>query len=75
MAHYRISILENRGGISYGVDAICPSDSAALAHARTLLDSTEKAEVWRGERLVGRTSGDDPPRATDTFGSLKIELG
>jgi len=56
------------------MEAIRASDAAALAHAHTLLAPTEKAEVWRGERLVGRTSGDDPPRASDTFGALKIML-
>ena len=56
MADYRIDLLNGSGQVVQQSNAKCADDRQAYALARRLLGFGEHAEVWSGDRCVGRVS-------------------
>ena len=54
MTQYRIYILTPQERIDEAREGIFPNDTAALAEAMQMRRDNFAAEVWAGERLVGR---------------------
>ena len=54
--HYRIYLLDAAGRIVSGRDAMCGDDHAARTAASGLLKGGQDAEVWSGNRRVGRVA-------------------
>jgi hypothetical protein len=55
---YRIYVLNAQDRIARSIEALFPTDRAALAGARNAQADFYAAEVWDGERLVGRLGGE-----------------
>ena len=58
MVAYRIFVLTEKDRIASEIQAACASDHDALARAEATLEGRYAAEVWQGERLVGRLGGE-----------------
>lgn len=54
MALYRIYRLNNANRIITGSDVVRESDDAAFEWAKQTFGVTARAEIWNGERCVGR---------------------
>ena len=57
MNSYRVYSLDNAGHIGWGHEVVCGTDEDALMKAKFGLRACEKAEVWTGDRCVGRVAG------------------
>jgi hypothetical protein len=54
MTYYRVFTLSNTNNIN-GVEIIeCETDQQALAEAPSVMGDKKQAEVWEGERPIGR---------------------
>ncbi len=58
MTEYRIYVLTPQERIDETRQGCFPDDAAALAQAEALRRDGYAAEVWAGERLVGRVGGE-----------------
>lgn len=56
MAYYRIYMLDHKHRIVTGSDADCPNDEAAFGWAAATLGTDVRAEIWKGDRCLGRVS-------------------
>jgi hypothetical protein len=54
MAPYRIYILTPQERVDEAREGVFPNDKAALAEAAQMRRNAFAAEVWAGDRLVGR---------------------
>ena len=68
MTPYRIFPLDQNGRIfAPPIVVTCVSDHSALMLARSRLSSRQEAEVWIGERRVGRVHGDQDGASDDRY--------
>ncbi len=58
MSLYRIYVLNAQDRIARSLEGLFPTDRAALTQARDAQAGFYAAEVWDGERLVGRVGGE-----------------
>jgi len=58
MNTYRIYVLNRQDRIADALEENLPGDRQALERAEDLFAGQYAAEVWDGERLVGRIGGD-----------------
>lgn len=57
MISYRIYVLNLQDRIADQIEAAFETDRAALDRAADAMDGLYAAEVWQGDRLVGRLGG------------------
>jgi hypothetical protein len=57
MTNYRIYVLDQRDRIAAKIEDLFATDAEALNRAETARAQQYAAEVWNGERLVGRLGG------------------
>ncbi|RAK51484.1 hypothetical protein [Phenylobacterium deserti] len=58
MNQYRIYVLNRQDRIADALEEDLPNDRRALERAEALSAGQYAAEVWDGERLVGRLGGE-----------------
>jgi hypothetical protein len=58
MSQYRIYVLNSQERVARSLEVDFPADRDALAHAEDARAGHYAAEVWDGERLVGRLGGE-----------------
>ena len=56
MPHYRLNILDKRGGLMGAVDFECTDDEAANGRAETVLEGDQRGELWR--RIISTSAAD-----------------
>lgn len=57
MISYRIYVLNPQDRIADQIEAAFETDRAALERAEVAMSGLYAAEVWQGDRLVGRLGG------------------
>lgn len=65
MADYRIYLLDAAERIASASSVTCDDDQGAYVHARRILggSASKEAEVWTGDRCVGRVEAALTPTA------------
>lgn len=68
MARYQVYLLDTNERIASSFSIIRHNDQAACAYARRMLDGTasKEAEVWIGNRCVGRVEAPPTPTCSST---------